>query len=244
MTTFAPVPVARTASAATPAGSDAAVASRPLRRSVWPYAGLFAGLVGFAGTGLVNGPYPTEAEVDGGIEAVFTALGGATPMRIGSALGFLATYALLLFAVGYARHLKGRAPAGSLLPKFVQMALTAASGALFIGFGMKAAAAGGLSGGIDEAFYTHTDAVVINTLAGQMQYVGWQGVAVAMAATVVAALRYRMVPVWVGIIGAIFSVFVFAFTMVLALPYSAGLAAPVFLVVLVIGLLTSKASRN
>ncbi len=124
------------------------------------------------------------------------------------------------------------------------MALTAGVGAMFVGFGLKAAAAGGLTGGIDESFYTPTDAVVINTLAGQMQYVGWQGVAVAMAATVVAALRYRMVPVWIGVVGALFSLSVAGFTLVLGLPYSAGLAGPVFLVLLVVALLTSRVSRT
>jgi hypothetical protein len=124
------------------------------------------------------------------------------------------------------------------------MALTASAGAMFVGFGLKAASAGGLEGGIDAAFYTHTDAVVINTLAGQMQWVGWQGVAVAMAATVVAALRMRIVPLWVGVVGALFTLFVLAFTLVLTLPYSAGIAAPVFLVLLAVGLLTSKAARR
>src|SRR3954451_5457068 len=243
MSTVATVPAARPAAIASSDSACDTVASRPLHRSVWPYAGLGAGVVGFVGTAVVNSPVPTEAQTDSGVEAVFQALGGPAAMRTGSALGFLATWALLLFAVGYAPHPKPRPPAGNLLPTFVQMALTASVGAMFVGFGLKAAAAGGVAGGIDESFYTHTDAVVINTLAGQMEYVGWQGVAVAMAATVVAALRYRMVPVWIGVVGALFSLFVVAFTLVLGLPYSAGLAGPVFLVLLVISLLTSRTSR-
>lgn len=220
------------------------VAARPLHRTFWPYAGLAAGLLGFVSTTVTVNPFPSEEEAKGGIEAVYAGLGSATTTRIGSALGFLATYLLLMFAIGYVRHLRARAPQGSTIPTLVQMAMTAGAGAMFIGYGMKAAAAGGLEGGIDAAFYTHTDTVVINTLAGQVVWVGWQGVALAMAVTAVAALRHRMVPRWVGAVGALFSLFVFAFTMVLALPYSAGIVAPVFLVLLPIALLTSKAARR
>lgn len=217
---------------------------RPLHRTFWPYAGLATGLLGVVGTTVTSNPFPTEEETKGGIEAVYAGLGSATSTRIGSALGFLATYLLLMFTIGYVRHLRARAPQGSTIPTLVQLAMTAGAGALFIGYGMKAAAAGGLEGGIDAAFYTHTDTVVINTLAGQIVWVGWQGVALAMAATAVAALRYRMVPRWVGAVGALFSLFVFVFTMALALPYSAGIVAPVFLVLLAIALLTSKAARR
>jgi hypothetical protein len=231
-----------------PATSAAAAAQpsavRPLHRSAWPYAGAVAGLVGFIGTAIANGPTPTEAQVDGGVDVVFRALGGPGAVRLGSALGFVATYALILFAAGYVRFLRQRSPDGSLIPRVVQLALTAGVGAMFVGFGLKAAAAGGLAGGIDESFYTHSDAVVINTLAGQMQYVGWQGVAVAMAVTALVALRFRMVPMWVGIVAALFSVFVAVFTLGLGLPYSAGLAGPVFLVVLAVGLLTSRTARR
>lgn len=253
MTTYVPVPTPSMTVGAAPAASSAthvpAVSpDHPLHRSVWPYAGLVAGLVGFAGTAIANGPTPTEAQTDGGVDVVFRALGGPGAVRLGSALGFLATWALVLFAAGYVRHLRGRSSPGSLLPRVVQIALTAGVGAMFVGFGLKAAAAGGLAGGIDESFYTHTDTVVINTLAGQMQYVGWQGVAVAMAATALAALARRqgdrVVPVWVGILAALFSVFVAVFTLGLGLPYSAGLAGPVFLVVLAIGLLTSRSARR
>jgi hypothetical protein len=131
-----------------------------------------------------------------------------------------------------------------LLSQVVKLALTAGVGTLIVGFGLKAAAAGGMPGGVDESFYTKTDSTVTALISGQMQWVGWQGVAIAMAAVAFGAFKYRLVGRWLGVIGAIFSAFVLVFTVVLCLPYSAGIAAPPFLVLLSLGLLASNGRRH
>jgi hypothetical protein len=126
----------------------------------------------------------------------------------------------------------------------VQLATTAGVGTLIVGFGLKAAAAGGMPGGIDEAFYTKTDSTVTALISSQMQWVGWQGIAIMMAATAIGAFRYRVVPRWIGAIAALFSVFVLVFTLGLCLPYSAGIAAPPFLVLLSLALLLGRTQRS
>jgi hypothetical protein len=217
---------------------------RPLSRTAWPWAGLVAGVAGTIGTVVLNAPVPSKEASDSGIDAVYETLDNARAVHVGAALGFLAAYALAVFTIGFARHLAQRTPEHSQLAPIAKLAMTAGIGTLIVGFGLKAAAAGGMQGGIDEDFYTKADSTVISTISGQMQYVGWQGVAIAMAVTAVAAFKYGAVARWVGVVAAIFSVFVAAFTLVLCLPYSAGLVAPPFLVLLSISLLTTRKYRQ
>jgi hypothetical protein len=222
----------------------APAAHAPLHRTAWPWAGAVAGVAGILATLVLTAAVPTKAQSDAGVDAVYRTLDDHTAVRVGASLGFVAAYALVVFAIGFSRHLARRIPAHSQLPQIVKLALTAGVGTLIVGFGLKAAAAGGMIGGIDQDFYTRTDSVVTSTIAGQMQWVGWQGVAIAMAATVVGIFRYGVAPKWVGVLGAVFSTFVAAFTLGLCLPYSAGIVAPPFLVLLSIGLLTSRTHRR
>jgi hypothetical protein len=226
-----------------PSGAPAEIA-KPLHRTAWPWAGLVAGVTGIAATLLLNAKVPTKEQSDAGVDAVYQTLDNHAVVRIGASLGFVATYALVVFAIGYARHLARRTPEGSQLPQVVKLAMTAGVGTLIVGFGLKCAAAGGMIGGIDQDFYTRTDSVVTSNLAGQMQWVGWQGVAIAMAATVVAVFKHGVAPKWVGVVGALFSAMVAVFTIGLCLPYSAGIVAPPFLVLLSIGLLASRRFRT
>jgi hypothetical protein len=224
--------------------ADAYAPRRPLSRTAWPWAGLVAGVSGAIATLVLNIPVPSETAANSGVDAVFETLDNQVAVRIGASLGFVAAYALVLFAVGFSRHVARRTPEGSLVPHVVRLALTGGVGTLIVGFGLKAAAAGGMPGGIDESFYTKTDSTVTALISGQMQWVGWQGVAIAMAATAYASFKYGVAPRWVGVIGAIFSLFVAAFTLGLCLPYSAGIAAPPFLVLLSIALLTTRKYRS
>ncbi|MGN6330372.1 MAG: hypothetical protein ACTHOD_01815 [Motilibacteraceae bacterium] len=217
--------------------------ARSLAKAPWVWSGAVAGVGGIVAMLVLNVPFPTEQQAAGGVESVYNALDGQQAVQIGASLGFVVAWALALFCVGLVRHLRRVLPQDSLLPSLVRVALTASVGALFIGFGARAAAAGGLPGGVDHSFYTHTDTVVIGTLAGQLQWVGWQGVCLAMAAVVVAAFRHRAMPAWLGAVGALLTLAVVGMTLVLCLPYSAGIAGPVFLTALSVALLTTRKHR-
>jgi hypothetical protein len=217
---------------------------RPVPSTAWAWAGVVAGVAGTIATLVLNVAVPTEEQADAGVDAVYGTLDNHTAVRIGASLGFVAVWALVVFAAGFTRHVARRSPEGSLVPSVVRIALTGGIGSLIVGFGLKAAAAGGMPGGIDEAFYTKTDSTVTALISSQMQWVGWQGVAIAMAATAFGTFRYGLAARWIGVIGAIFTLFVVAFTVVLCLPYSAGIAAPPFLVLLSIALLTTRKFRS
>ncbi|HEU4676135.1 MAG TPA: hypothetical protein VFS29_09120 [Motilibacteraceae bacterium] len=217
--------------------------ARSLAKAPWVWSGAVAGVGGVVAMLVLNMPFPTEQQAAGGVETVYDALDGQKAVQIGASLGFVVAWALALFSVGFIGHLRRVLPQDSVLPALVRVALTASVGAMFIGFGARAAAAGGMPGGIDHGFYTHADTVVISTLAGQLQWVGWQGVCLAMAATAVAAFRHRAMPKWVGAIGALLTLAVAGMTLVLCLPYSAGIAGPVFLTALSVGLLITRKYR-
>jgi hypothetical protein len=224
--------------------TNAAPAVRPSTSTAWPWAGLVAGVAGTIATLVLNVAVPTEEQADAGVDAVYGTLDNHTAVGIGASLGFVAVWALVVFAAGFTRHVTRRSPEGSLLPSVVRMALTGGIGSLIVGFGLKAAAAGGMPGGIDEAFYTKSDSTVTALISSQMQWVGWQGVAIAMAATAYGTFRYGLAARWIGAIAAIFTLFVAVFTVVLCLPYSAGIVAPPFLVLLSIALLTTRKFRS
>jgi hypothetical protein len=166
--------------------------------------------------------------------------GDATLVRLGATAGFAAVACLAVFAAGYLRHLRARDTRGGLAVPVASLGFASAIGTLVIGFGLKAMLAGGIPGGIDEGLYTTTDVSVLHLLVDQLQWLAWQGVALAMAATTLLSLRDRALPRWFGAVTALMTFGVAALTFGFALPYSAGVMAPPWLVVAGIALLLQR----
>jgi hypothetical protein len=196
----------------------------------WIYAGLGAGLLGLFAT-MFTQPFLDEDVKAEGVDAVVAGLDGkATLIKLGAIAGFAAVAALAVFAAGYLRHLRARAPRGGLAVPVASLGFASAIGTLVIGFGLKAMLAGGAPGGIDEGLYTTTDVSVLHLLVDQMQWLAWQGVALVMAVTALLSLRDRVVPRWFGVVSGLLTLSVVALTLGFALPYSAGVVAPPWLV--------------
>ncbi|RKS80534.1 hypothetical protein CLV35_0971 [Motilibacter peucedani] len=227
----------------TPAASPE---ERPLdrpRRALWAWSGIAAGVAGAAATFL--GPQTSSEDVtSGGAEAVWRSLHDQTTVRIGASVGFLATALLLVFAVGFSRWLEEHLPSRSLVPAAVRMGLTGSVGALVVSYGFKAMLAGGMPGGIDHAMYTHSDVSALLIITGQIQWLGWMGVAFALAATAAAVLRGRVLPLWIGILAALNSLAVAVMTLAFALPYSAGVLSPIVLALLGVTLVASRKAQR
>ncbi|NHC16074.1 hypothetical protein [Motilibacter deserti] len=223
--------------------APSATAYAPPRRSAWAWSGLLAGVTGTVATAFTFTD-PPESAVQGGPEAVYAALEGRGLVQAGASLGFVAVAALVVFAAGLARHVAARVPVHSLVPAVLRTAFAGAVGALILAFSFKAMLAGGMPGGIDESFTTKEDVAFLALLVSQGQWVGWIGVAIAMGASAYAALRLGALPRWTGVVAAVFSLFVAGFVLVLCLPYSAGIVAPVWLVVVSVALLTSPKAQQ
>lgn len=226
-----------TITAAAPAATETGSGSK-----LWPLYGLAAGIAGNAATMFLSATVSKEAKASG-VDAVFKELStGHIKVAIGASLGFLSIAFLVAFGVRLQRFVAARVPKESVIPQSMFIALAGGVGAMIVAFGFKAMLAGAMPGGVDVNLNTSTDVTVLQAITDQMQWLCWQGVALLMAITAYASLKYRAVPRWFGTVSVIFSAFFIVFTLFLALPYSAGIVGPVWLVVAGLGLL--RTARN
>lgn len=151
--------------------------------------------------------------------------------QLGAMAGLAATLLLLVWGAGLTRLFEQRAGRDHLAVRVTQLAVAAAVGAMVIAFSFKAMFAGGLPGAIDASMYTTTDVSVLHIIHDQLQWVGLLSMVGAMFAAAHLGLRDRSLPRWLGIVSLVLGAFVTGMTVVLALPYSAGLAVPVWIVV-------------
>jgi hypothetical protein len=215
-----------------PAATDA-------RRGAWPLYGMIAGVASVTSTQLTSQTMGPEVK-QGGVEAVYAALGDPLLLRVGACLGFLGILTLVAFSVGYLRFLESRAGEKSLWVSAMRMGFTGSIGALIVTYSLKAMLAGGMPGGLDEVLYTRTDVAVLHLLVDQLQWVGWWGVSIAMACTAGLSLQVKVLPRWIGWLSVLFVTFVFVFSLVLALPYSAGVVAGPWLLATSIGVASCR----
>lgn len=214
------------------------------RRAPWAWAGLASGVLGFAATMFLGPQSSTEEETAGGAEQVFSVLHDRVIVQVGASLGFLATAVMVLFAVGYTRWLEAKLPSRSLVPAAVRLSLTASVAAFIVSFGFKAMLAGGMPGGVDAAMYTKTDVAALLIITGQIQWLAWMGVAFAGALTTFAVFKHRILPVWIAWLGVLCTAFVSVMTLAIALPYSAGVVTPPYVILLSLTLLLSKKAQR
>lgn len=210
-------------------------AARPA--GLWPAWGLAAGLLGFFATWMSFEQVPEAAKAEG-VEAVYQELDSSAGALVGygARAGFVALVCLLVFGTGLIRLLERRGAGSTLALPVLKMAIPATGGAMVIAWSLKAMLAGGFPGGVDEAFYTHTDTAVLHLLVDQLQWVPWWGLMIGVGALVVLALKERVLPRWLGWVSAVAAFLVAGMTLAFALPYSAGVVAPLWLVVASLGL--------
>lgn len=213
-----------TTPAATPERLGSGVTGR------WPWVGIAAGVAAAAAPMLHHGFIDDPAVYEAGPEAVYAALGGQLVTQLGAASGYLATVLLVPFGLGLVRMLRHRLPGRDEAVAAVGVLLAVGVATLVGGFGMKSVLASGLPGHMDNTFYTQVDVAVISTIAGQLQYAMFLPVVAAAGTFGVLVLRERAMQRWVGLFSVVAATAVAGVTVVLNLPYSAGLVTPLWLV--------------
>jgi hypothetical protein len=217
---------------ALPTTADAAATYDPERRPMraFPLAGALAGIGGFVGAAVLWTFADPAAKARGADALVDHLVRSRWAMHVGTSLTWLTIAALIVFAVGYLRFLGRRLGEDAGAVHTARLGLTAGIGTMILTTALRAIVVGGLPGTMDAPMYTAQDISTLHILADQAQWVGWMGVVVAMAASVTPIIRDRLLPRWFGIFTAGLVVVCAGMTLVLGLPYSAGLVATLWLV--------------
>lgn len=222
------------AASAQAVASGGALTRRLPIRGAWPFWGAAAGVLGAVGH-LFTTPMLTEEEYLQGPAYMEHLERGI--FHIGIIAGMAAVFCLLFFAAGWRRLLdRGQANGGSLAAAVVPLALTASAGAMLLGYGFKGSLAVYLPGGSDSGTMPYDGLYPIFMFNDLGPYMAWWGVAMAGVAIAWLALRERALPLWIGVVSALFTLPPLALMLITGLPGFPGVSHPAWLLIVGVGL--------
>lgn len=204
----------------------------PANGWIWPLFGAAAGLLGAIGHLFTDAKLTDEERASGA--AVIDAL-DRTGFHIGIVSGLTAVLCLLIFTAGWRRWTAANAPE-SLAGEMISLAFVASTGAMLLGYGFKGSLAVYLPGGIDEGQYPNESLLSVFMFNDFAPYIAWFGVAMAAIGVAWFTLREHHLPVWFGIVAAIFALIPIGFLVITGLPGFPGVIDPLWMVMFGIGL--------
>jgi len=199
----------------------------------WPLWGAAAGVLGYIGH-LITDDNPVSNDRRLSVEEVVASL-DREQFHVGVVAGILAVFCLLVFTAGW-RRWANRQAKESLAASVVALAMTASAGAMILGYGFKGALAVYLPGGMDDGSHTVDGLYSLFMFLDFAPYIAWYGVAMAAAAMTWFSLKERQLPVWIGVLSAIFVIVPFGFLVATGLPGFPGVVDPLWLIVTSSGL--------
>lgn len=217
--------------------ADEALTAAPRRRAVWALWGVVAGAAGLVAT-MLSDQSGSLAEEDYMIGAAVVEKLESGPYHVGVVAGFVCVVALLVTAAGWRRWAAHTAP-DSLAARVVSMAMVASAGAMMIGYGLKGSMAVYLPGGMDHEQMSQEGLYSIFMFLDLGAWMVWWGGVVAALAAVWLSFRERLLPVWIGVVSALFAVVPLAFLTLTGLPGMAAVTS-IWLAVVSVGLLVSR----
>ncbi|GGO79380.1 hypothetical protein [Nocardioides deserti] len=202
-------------------------------RARWPLAATAAGALGFVATLVLDGRNDVPAEVrftDGFFD-------GLDPVvyRLSLVLGYAAVVMLLLLAAQWRRRVEPRVPASTAAP-LVTFGLVSAAAGLTYGYGWKGALGLYLPDGAEGGAFDDAGLTTYFMLNDFGSWIGWLGVVVAAAGIAWMGLRERTVSRWIGVVSVLPVLQTTAMVLGLGVPGVPALLAPLYLVVLGLGL--------
>jgi len=209
------------------------------RRDLWPLAGVAAGIFGVIGTLLTDIHVPGDGTSGDLLTMAAVDQIDQQKAHFSIVAGFLAVTLLLALAALWRRSVEPMAPQ-SVAARIVTQALTAAAGALSLGYGWKGASAIYHADGMDKGTYDQMGLYVYYILNDFGSYIGWFGVTVAAGAIAWMSLRERVLPLWLGIWSCLPVLAVVAFTGGTGLPGFPGVVSPIWMIVAFGGLAASR----
>lgn len=201
---------------------------------MWPLAGSLAGIGGFAATILTDIHVATDLRDAETSMAVVSQI-DQQKAHLSIVIGFMTVVLLLAFAANWRGTVERRFP-GSNAARMVTQGITAAAGALMLGYGWKGAQAIYHADGMDHGTYDEMGLYIYYILNDFGSYIGWFGVTVAAGAVAWMSLRERVIPLWIGIFSCIPVLAVLGFTGLTGLPGFPGVVSPIWMAVACAGL--------
>ncbi|MYS84743.1 hypothetical protein GTZ85_32135 [Streptomyces sp. SID5474] len=221
-----------------PTTSESVAEDIPHRRALWPLVGAAAGALGIVAT-LVTDLHVAEDKET--MTAAMIAEVDPTKARIGFYAGYLTVGLLLLLAASWRRRVEPRVP-GSTAARVVSGGLTAAAGALALGYGWKGAFAIYGHGASESSSFDDQGRLVYFVLNDFGGYIGWLGVLVAACAVAWMALRERTVSRWIGWVSVLFAAPPIVAMVAMAVPGLPALTMPAWLIVTCLGLTLGRST--
>ena len=209
------------------------------KRSRWPLAATAAGLLGVTATLVLDGRGPGTDHVQLS-HGLFTDL-SATTYRLSMITGYLAVVMLLVLAASWRRRVEPRVP-GSTAAHLVTLGLVASAAGLTYGYGWKGALGNYLPGGLDAGQFDDQGLYVYYLLSDFGGFIGWLGVVVAAGAVAWMGLRERTVSRWIGVFSLLPVIGTTAMVVGMGVPGVPGMYAPLWLVVVGLGLAFGKST--
>lgn len=198
----------------------------------WPLWGVAAGVLGAVGH-LFAMQDLSDEEYRSGAAVIDTLERG--PYHVGIVSGLVGVFCLLVFAAGMRRWATAVAP-NSLAAGALHLALTASAGAMMLAYGFKGALAIYLPDGIDDGTYSNESLLTFFMFDDFSAFIAWWGVAMACGAIAWLALRERRLPLWIGVVAALFVIVPLAAVTATGLPGVPGVVDPFGLVIISAGL--------
>lgn len=223
----------------TPAGTEVPTT---VGRGRWPLVGVAAGLGSIAAT-LALDIHPTQLSSDEPYtEAVVREISSGKA-HASVVVGYLTVALLLVLAAAWRRHVEPRALA-STAARVVPLGLTAAAGALALGYGWRGALGLYGHGGSEEGAFDDAGLYALFVINDFGAYIGYLGVTIAAGAVVWMSLRERLVSRWIGVFSIVPILPVVITVAAFGLPGFPGVASGLWLVVAFAGLTFGRSPIN
>lgn len=222
-----------TVSPATSTSSSASVSEdRGSRRSRWPLLGSLAGLGSIVAT-LALDLHPTDWDMDDPYTSavVDDVIGGKGHASV--IVGYVVVALLLVLAAAWRRHVEPRTLT-STAARVVPLAMTAAAGALSLGYGWRGAM--GLYSGQEEGAFDQTGMYIYFVLNDFGAFIGHLGLTIAAGAIAWMAFRERLVSRWIGVVSVLAVLPVVITVSAFGLPGFPGVISGLWLIVTFTGL--------
>jgi len=209
-------------------------AVRSTTRAAWPWIGVVAGIGGFVGTILTDIHVATDERDAVSTMAIVSQI-DQQKAHLSIVVGFITVALLIALAAQWRGRVEPRVPE-SAAARIVTQGLTAAAGALMLGYGWKGATAIYHADGMDHGTYDDMGLYIYYILNDFGSYIGWFGVTVAAGAVAWMSLRERVLPLWIGVVSCLPVLAVVGFTGLTGLPGFPGVVSPIWMAIAFAGI--------